>query len=233
MRQRILLAVAVLVLLAPGAFVCYLVLRPAPPLPLTVPTIPEPPAPVPDYEPWARQVASLTGIPPRALLAYARTQLRLSSELPSCGIDWATLAGVGSVESDHGRYGDRELTANGRPSRPIVGVPLDGSPAVASIPDTDDGALDGDPAWDRAVGPMQFIPGTWREWAADGDADGVTDPQDIDDATLAAGRYLCASGPLRTAEGWRAAVLSYNSSDSYLRAVLDATNGYAERSRHS
>jgi membrane-bound lytic murein transglycosylase B len=235
-RQAALVCVAALALLAPAAFVVYLATRPDPPLPLAVEAIaapsPEAVAVSPDYRPWAARVAPATDIPARALVAYASTEIRLSTEQPSCGLNWATLAGIGSVESDHGRYGDRVLSESGRPDTPILGVPLDGSSSVAAIPDTDGGTLDGDPAWDRAMGPMQFIPGTWREWAADGDIDGVSDPQDIDDAALAAGRYLCTSGPLTTASSWRAAVLSYNPSGDYLRSVLAATNEYAERSRN-
>lgn len=239
MRRALLacgIVLAVLAVLGPAAFVWYVATRPEPPVALVPATIPaETPTPAvaapPDYGPWVARIAAVTGIPAKALLAYAQAEIRLSAELPACGLNWATLAGIGSVESDHGRHGDRVLNENGRPDRPIVGVPLDGSPSVAAIPDTDDGAVDGDPDWDRAVGPMQFIPGTWRRWAADGDGDGVTDPQDIDDAALAAGRYLCADGSMATAEGWRAAVLSYNASDSYLRTVLAATNDYATRSR--
>lgn len=239
MRRALLasgVALAVLAVLGPVAFVWYVATRPRPELPL-VPTASQPPAAAvpdhgpPDFGPWADRISVVTGIPARAVLAYAHTEVRLAAELPACGLNWATLAGIGSVESDHGRYGHRVLTEDGRPDRPIVGVPLDGSPSVAAIPDTDGGALDGDPAWDRAVGPLQFIPATWERWAADGDDDGVADPQDIDDAALAAGRYLCAAGRLDTAAGWRAAVLSYNASEAYLRSVLRATNGYAERSR--
>jgi membrane-bound lytic murein transglycosylase B len=58
---------------------------------------------------------------------------------------------------------------------------------MAAIRDTDHGLLDGDPVWDRAVGPMQFIPSSWRSW-------GVGSPHNIYDSTLAAGCYLCAGG---------------------------------------
>jgi membrane-bound lytic murein transglycosylase B len=238
--RRVLLACGIvltaLAVLGPAAFVWYAATRPEPAAPLVRATLPaRSPAPAvavpPDYGPWAARVSAVTGVPARALLAYAHAEIRLATELPACGLNWATLAGIGSVESDHGRHDDRVLTESGRPDRPIVGVPLDGSPSVAAIPDTDGGAVDGDPDWDRAVGPMQFIPSTWERWAADGDGDGAYDPQDVDDATLAAARYLCESGPLTTAAGWRAAVLSYNASDAYLRSVLAATNDYAERSR--
>ena len=37
------------------------------------------------------------------------------------------------------------------------------------------------------MGPLQFLPSTWDRWAADGDGDGVADPQDLDDAALRRG----------------------------------------------
>lgn len=237
MRTALLWCAAVCALLGPVVFLLVAATSaPAPlpaPLPIARQELPvEPaPAPPPDYGPWAARIAGVTGIPARAVLAYAHAEVRLAAELPACGLDWATLAGIASVESDHGRFGGRVLTPDGRPSAPVIGVPLDGSPDVAAIRDTDGGVLDGDGDWDRAVGPMQFIPGTWRRWAADGDGDGVRDPHDLDDAALAAGRYLCAAGPLSTSDGWRSAVLSYNASDAYLRSVLFATNDYAVRSR--
>ena len=66
--------------------------------------------------------------------------------------------------------------------------------------------IDGDPDIDRAVGPMQLIPQTWRNWHVDGGADGVEDPQNIDDAATAAANYLCRSSiGMDTEAGWRAA----------------------------
>ena len=68
---------------------------------------------------------------------------------------------------------------------------------------------------------MQFIPSTWVRWGADGNGDGKKDPSNIFDATLAAGRYLCADGRnLSTLPGLDAAVLSYNHSQPYLQTVL-------------
>jgi membrane-bound lytic murein transglycosylase B len=103
---------------------------------------------------------------------------------------------------------------------------------VATVHDSDGGRLDGDRVNDRAVGPMQFVPSTWEAWHSDGDGDGVADPQDIDDAALAAARYLCSvGGDLAGVPGWTRAVLGYNASMDYVRAVNRAAVGYAGASR--
>lgn len=44
----------------------------------------------------------------------------------------------------------------------------------------------------RALGPMQFLPGTWSRYAADGDGDGKADVQNVFDASLAAA-VTCAA----------------------------------------
>ncbi len=175
--------------------------------------------------------AARTGIPARALAAYVGASLRIEEERPGCGLTWVTLAAVGWVESHHGTLDGRTLRADGVADRPIIGVPLDGGPGVRAIPDTDGGRWDGDDRWDRAVGPMQFIPSTWQRWQVDASGTGEADPQHIDDAALAAARYLCASGggDLGDAPTWYRAVFAYNNSDAYVRSVLDAANHYAAR----
>jgi membrane-bound lytic murein transglycosylase B len=178
---------------------------------------------------WASRVSGAVDVPARALMAYGNAELVLRSEQPGCHLSWATLAGIGRVESNHGRYGGARLNDDGRPSKPIIGVPLDGSAGVKAISDTDDGRYDGDTEHDRAVGPMQFIPSTWKRWTADADLDGVGDPQQIDDAALAAGRYLCAGGrDLATPADWWAAVFSYNNSVPYGQKVFGLADGYAK-----
>jgi membrane-bound lytic murein transglycosylase B len=172
---------------------------------------------------WADRVADVTGIPARALVAYGNAELRLRASDPSCHISWPTLAGIGRIESDHGQYGGAVLQADGYPSRPIIGVPLDGTPGVQAIPDTDHGRFDGDPDFDHAVGPMQFIPSTWAKWG------GGYNPQQIDAAALAAAKYLCAGGrDMSGAQGWWAGVLSYNNSVDYARKVFGLADSYAK-----
>jgi membrane-bound lytic murein transglycosylase B len=150
-----------------------------------------------------------------------------NADAPGCGIGWNTVAAVGFVESAHGALGGGHLTASGDVSRPIVGPGLNGD-GFAAIADTDDGALDGDALWDRAVGPMQFIPSTWKQAGRDANGDGVADPHNIDDAALSAAGYLCAGGrDLTTDQGWTDAIWSYNQSEAYLDQVGGKAVEYA------
>lgn len=160
-------------------------------------------------------------IPATALAAYQRAAAVMERAAPECRLPWTLLAGIGRVESDHGRYGGAALGPDGVSSPRIIGVPLDGAGPGARISDTDAGELDGDRVWDRAVGPMQFIPSTWAVAGVDGDGDGSRSPHDIDDAALAAAVYLCAgSERLDEPAGMRAALLRYNHSQAYADLVM-------------
>lgn len=177
---------------------------------------------------WVTRVSAQTGIPARALEAYAGAALAKAKAMPSCGLSWTTLAAIGSAESDHGRHGGSTVGPDGTVTPPIFGVSLAGD-ATAHIPDSDGGAIDGDSEYDRAVGPMQLIPQTWRNWHVDGNGDGIEDPQNMDDAVVATSNYLCrASGDMVSRDGWRAGILAYNSSHVYVQTVADAANFYAE-----
>lgn len=175
---------------------------------------------------WARRTADDAGIPLPALTAYARASVLAPR---GCRIGWTTLAGIGWVESQHGTIGDRVLGADGRSSEPILGPALDGG-AYAAVPATRESAQwHGDRDWDHAVGPMQFIPSTWRTWQTDGDGDGIADPNDIDDAALAAAGYLCQSGDLMSGDTWSRSIFSYNHSSDYVLNVYTAADAYADR----
>ncbi|MGA8852407.1 MAG: lytic transglycosylase domain-containing protein [Aeromicrobium sp.] len=171
---------------------------------------------------------SANGIPAAALYAYRRAETLLSKADASCNLPWHLVAAIGRVESNHGRTNNNTLDADGTAKPGIYGVPLDGKGGRARITDTDNGRFDKDAVLDRAVGPMQFIPGTWSSVGVDADGDGSKNPQDIDDAATAAGVYLCAGpGDVSKRSDASAAVLRYNRSSSYVDLVLSISERYA------
>jgi membrane-bound lytic murein transglycosylase B len=180
---------------------------------------------------WAGKLSPAVGIPVVALQAYGYAQLWTQQTQPSCHLTWTTLAGIGKAESDHGQEGGSSLLASGKVDPPIIGPTLDGTRGD-KILDTDGGRLDNDPVYDHAVGPMQFVPGTWDRYQIDADRDGVADPNDINDAALAAAKYLCANDRNLSVPGdWWAGIFTYNDSQAYADKVFDAANEYGERSR--
>lgn len=172
--------------------------------------------------------ASISGIPSAALSAYQRAAQVIDSADAACNIGWELIAAIGRVESDHGRYGGNVLTASGLVEPGIYGIPLDGRNGTAEIRDTDGGQLDQDPVYDRAVGPMQFIPSTWNVVKVDADGDGERDPQNINDAALATAVYLCSGNEdLGTDAGQRSAIFRYNRSQEYVDLVMRIAAAYA------
>ncbi|PTR30222.1 membrane-bound lytic murein transglycosylase B [Rhodococcus sp. OK519] len=166
------------------------------------------------------------GIPEIVLNAYRSAELAIAGAQPGCGLQWNLLAGIGKIESGHA--GGGQTDAAGTTVTPILGPTLNGHLAGNEIiTDSDRGALDGDAAHDRAVGPMQFIPTTWVRYASDGNGDGVADPNNVFDASLAAARYLCAGGlNLSDPSQLSRAVLRYNNSTSYMANVLGWSAAY-------
>ena len=168
-----------------------------------------------------------SGIPIQALEGYRTAAALIGSADPSCHLDWALVGAIGRVESDHGRFAGNQLDAAGTAQPGIIGIPLDGSNATARITDTDHGRLDHDTVFDRAVGPMQFIPGTWAVAGVDANGDGVKDPQNIADAATATSAYLCSGGgDLGRPADLRSAILRYNPSDSYVSLVIAIADAY-------
>lgn len=178
---------------------------------------------------WAAERAPALGIPVTALEAYAYAARVAEVVNPKCHLAWTTLAGIGMVESHHGTFRGATIAPNGDVTPPIRGVRLDGTLGNMTIPDTDGGRLDGDPELDRAMGPMQFIPETWKLYGVDANNDRVVSPDNIDDAALSAAGYLCWRGKdLETPQGWMDALRAYNLSDQYARTVRDYATAYAE-----
>ena len=188
-----------------------------------------PDAVTPTTDPQIVSASSTSGIPAVALGAYQRAQTIINGADTSCRISWQLIAAIGRVESDHGRFGGGQLSDEGIATPGIFGIPLDGSNGTSRILDTDAGELDNDATYDRAVGPMQFIPSTWRVIAVDANGDGVRDPQNIHDAALGTAVYLCSgTEDLSTEAGKRAAVLRYNRSEEYVNLVLAIEQAYLD-----
>ena len=171
--------------------------------------------------------ASTSGIPATALSAYQNAARIIDSADKACNLPWELIAAIGRVESDHGRYGGNHLNTAGFAVPGIFGPLLDGKNGTQVIADTDDGTVDGNKSYDRAVGPMQFIPSTWQVVKVDADNDGKRDPQDINDASLASAVYLCSGQEnLSKRAGADAAVYRYNHSHSYVNLVLRIMEAY-------
>lgn len=180
---------------------------------------------------------AVPGIPPVALDAYRQGAAGIMRLAPnSKGITWSLLAAISKVESNHGRGAkeDHTLAANGDISPPFVGPRLDGSGAggnTTPVYDTDNGRLDGDTTYDRAVGPMQFMPGTWRSEGHDGNGDGKIDPQNYYDAVLSTAVYLSGDGNADLTDPGQLyrAIYRYNHSHDYVRKVLGLAEQYEKQ----
>lgn len=164
------------------------------------------------------------GIPGMALNAYRNAERMMGAAYPGCGVSWNLLAGIGRIESMHANGGATD--ARGTAVRPIYGPALDGTlPGNEIIVQS---AQSGRVTYARAMGPMQFLPGTWARYASDGDGDGRADVQNVFDASLAAARYLCSGGlNLRDQAQVMTAILRYNNSVAYARNVLGWAAAYA------
>jgi membrane-bound lytic murein transglycosylase B len=163
-------------------------------------------------------------IPAMALSAYRNAERMMAAASPGCGISWNLLAGIGRIESGHANGGATD--SRGTPVSPIYGPALDGTlpgNEVIELSRSTDRVT-----YARAMGPMQFLPGTWARYASDGDGDGKANVQNLYDSTLAAARYLCSGGlNLRDPSQVMSAILRYNNSVAYARNVLSWAGGYA------
>lgn len=168
-----------------------------------------------------------SGIPAVALNAYQHAAQVLKASDPSCHLPWELLGAIGRVESDHGQFGGSHLDAQGNATPPIYGPVLDGTHGTALIRDSDGGAMDGNATYDRAVGPMQFLPSTWNVVGVDGNGDGKRDPQNIYDSALAASVYLCyGHANMNNPADIKTAIYRYNHSDAYVALVTAIMNAY-------
>lgn len=193
---------------------------------------------IPELEAAVRDNRRLAFIPELefdVVVLDAYNAAAIASEVihPGCGVQWWMLAGIGRVETRHGTFNrlpePSVVGADGQVLPEIIGIPLNGESETAVITDTDGGLLDRDPVFDRAVGPMQFIPSTWAGNGLDSDGDGVADPHNLYDAALSAAHYLCrTAGSVNTVEGLRRGYFAYNHSDVYVDTVYRFAIGYSE-----
>src|SRR5829696_7201266 len=120
------------------------------------------------------------------------------------GVPWTALAGIGAVETDHGR------------SR-APGVHAD----VNAF-----GCCAGPMQFNLTDGP----PSTWQRYATDGDGDGRLSPYAPADAIASAARYLRALLDANHGQ-LEPAILGYNPSPAYLADVLARARAYAGRTQ--
>jgi len=141
-------------------------------------------------------------IPELVFYAYRAAEMQLAIDSPECGLPWNLLAAVGRLNSGHADGGRTDIL--GTLTTPVV---------------TPEGLL----------GPMRLAPAVWEQYSADGNADGTADPQNIFDATLAAGARMCADGGnLREPDGEARAVASFDPSPDYLANVRSWSGAYGK-----
>ncbi|GAB7068931.1 lytic murein transglycosylase [Mycolicibacterium hodleri] len=192
--------------------------RPPTPFRFAMANISAPPPPI---------VVSSAGslrIPAVALSAYRNAERMMASAYPGCGVSWNLLAGIGRIESVHANGGATD--PQGNPVQGIFGPALDGSLAGNEV--IVQAVQAGRVTYARAMGPMQFLPGTWARYASDGNGDGKADIQNLYDASLGAARYLCSGNlNLRDRSQVLSAILRYNNSMAYAQNVLGWAAAYA------
>lgn len=181
---------------------------------------------------WALHYGPHLHIPITAMEAYGYAARVAEVVNPTCHIDWTTLAAIGQVESHHGLYNNATLLPNGDVVPPIRGIRLDGSGNTMRIIDDNPDEGSGVNQATQAMGPMQFIPQTWRLFGVDANNDGIINQDNIDDAALSAAGYLCWNGKnLATAQGWLNAIMAYNHSYAYARTIRNWATSYATDSK--
>src|SRR5450756_135606 len=84
------------------------------------------------------------------------------------------------------------------------------------------------PSTAGALGPMQFLPSTWRIWGTDGFGDtGAPNIMNPFDAVPSAARLLCADGAAGGGQQLRNAIFDYNHATWYVDEVLTLAAEYA------
>ncbi len=146
---------------------------------------------------------ALSDIPPAYLQLYLDAGAKYQT-------DWWMLAGIGKIETDHGRS-----TAAGVHS----GVNAYGCCA---------GPMQF--AVSTAAGCRVCVGDTWGSYGVDGNHDGTRDVYDPADAIPGAARYTNANG---APTDWHRALLRYNQSEAYYLEVMQWADKYHQASEMS
>lgn len=174
------------------------------------------------------------GVDPILLDAYVLgPQILDDPEFDQCtGMRWQILAGIGSVESDHGATAT--IHPSGDTDPPFIGPRLDGSGVGGNLTphyDTDGGKWDGDEEYDRAVGVTQHLPANWDRYGVDGNGDGQADPHNVYDSVASTAVELCQSAQgervdFDDREDLKNALYRYNPAWWYVEDVLAEVDRY-------
>ncbi|MCA9349426.1 lytic murein transglycosylase, partial [Candidatus Saccharibacteria bacterium] len=154
------------------------------------------------------EAIEVSGVSAEALNDIPETMLwryKKYSEEYCPGLDWTVIAGMYKKESNHGRYPNNTVAADGTVSNPIIGDVLTRS-------------------GERAIGPGQFLPSTWSSVGFDADGDGEVNAQDADDAIASSVRYICPG--VGKNDNYKSAVAIYNGSSSYYTGVMNWSSRY-------
>lgn len=174
---------------------------------------PAPPDAGGEFESWVDKTSGWLNIPKRAMRSYAQATVTLNKQLPNCHMSWVTLAGVGKQTTDHARAGGA-LAADGKTAKPIGNVELRdffGKTVSKSA----------------ARGPMQLTSAQWNRYGTSATGSGDGDPENFDDAVLAAGKALCAGGlDLAKGDDWWQAAGRINDAPLFLHRVLATATVY-------
>lgn len=159
---------------------------------------------------------ALRDIPPKFLGLYQQAARKE-------GLDWAVLAGIGRIETNHKRLKAPGVT-EGANAYGCCGGPMQFYFVGGGLHPSATGAQIR--AWGRVRAGAKS-PMTWGSYGVDGNGDGFKDVWDEEDAIPAAAKYLKASGGAGTGGTYKAAVWAYNHSDQYYRDVM----GWADKYR--
>ena len=200
--------------------------RPTPRCSPRLPPVPSEMAALPAaFSPAGSSQDPASGVP-AAPEAYRHAAALVDAADPACNVDWALVAAIGKVESNHGTYAGNGIDDLGTVRPGIYGLPLNGRNDTATIP-TSTAAPWTATHSGTARSARWSIPTTWASSASTATATAPRTRQNITDAATATAVYLCLGpGDLTQPSDPRSAVLRYNQSDAYVQQVVTIADSY-------